>query len=229
MTRKLMNTTAVGVLGILLMALPASAQGQMRGEGRGGAQSNETVRGGGEMRGSPNMRGSAEMRGSADARGRDEIRGGRAERGMRAGADTRTHVRANTRERARTRDNVRVRADVNTSVRSGIRADRRHAWNDNVRWRNDNWRHRDNWRYRDGGTRVRVGIGYSEPYYSYGAYDDGYYASGYSEPYAQRGYADSYYSYAASPGCTCPSSAPYAAYDTDYRWGNGFGVGFTAW
>jgi hypothetical protein len=116
---------------------------------------------------------------------------------------------------------------VNTNVRARVRDDRRYVWNDNMRSRGDSWRYRDNWRYRDGGTRVRVGIGYSEPYCSYGAADDGYYAYGYSEP-AYRGYSDYYYSYAASPGCNC-SPAPYAAYDTGYRWGGGYGVGFTAW
>jgi len=149
----------------------------------------------------------------------------RAERGTWARSDTRTHIRANVRERTRSREDVRVRADVNTNVRARARGDRQHVWNDNTR--TDSWRYRDNWRYRDGGTRVRVGIGYSEPYYSYGAFDDGYYAYGNPEP-TYRGYSDSRGSYAASPGCTC-SPAPYAAYDTSYKWGSGSGIGFTAW
>jgi hypothetical protein len=254
MTRKLMATSAAGVLGMLLTAMPASAQNQMRGEGHGGMQANESVRGGvSELRGNANVRGSANVRGDA-ARGnmrrsdmqrgemqRGEMRRGEMRRGdlrqggerrVRAHGETRTHVRASGQNYVRTRNDVRARAHVTTNTRTGIRYDRRHAWNDNVNWRNDHWR------YRDRSARVRVGVGYSEPYYSVGAYDNGYddsgYAAyGYSEPYAYRAYSDRtysepYYSYAASPGCSC-SSAPYAAWGADDGWRrDGISVGFTA-
>jgi hypothetical protein len=219
--KKLMATTAVGVFGMMLVAVPASAQGQVRGAGRGGVQANESVRGGADMRGSVNSRVSADTRGSVNTRGPVDMRGTRAEQGPRAGADARVRVRAATRSDASSRGDVRDRANVNANSRTLIRSDRRHVRNDNVR-------------YRDGGARVRVGIGYADPYYSYGSYNDGYYAYGAAEPYAQyerpyRGYSESYYSYAASPGCTC-SPAPYAAWDRGDRWHRGgIGIGFTAW
>ena len=208
--RKLMASTAVSVVGMLLVVAPASAQqGQVRGEGRGGVQANESVRGGMETRGSVNSR----ARDSAD------MRGARAERGARAGADARVRVRADTQTRVRSRDDVRIRANVNANTRTVARSERRHVWNDNVR-------------YRDDGARVRAAVGYADPYYSYAAYDDGYYAYGAAEPYAQyepyRG-SDSYYSYAASPGCAC-APAPYAAWNTEDRWHRGgIGIGFSAW
>lgn len=217
--RKLMATTAVGAIGMLLVAAPASAQGQVR-EGRGGVQANETVRGGADTRGSVNARGSVESRGSMNVRDSADTRGARNERGARAGSDARMRVSADTQAGVRTRNDVRVRANVNANTRTVVRSERRQVWNDNVR-------------YRDGGARVRVGVGYAEPYYSYGAYNDGYYAYGAAEPYAQyeprRGYSDSYHSYAASPGCTC-APAPYAAWDRGDRWHRGgIGIGFSAW
>jgi hypothetical protein len=232
-TRKLTVTTAVGMVGMVLVAVPASAQGQVRGEGRGGVQANESVRGGAETRGSVNSRGSADTRGSFNARGSADTRGARSERGARAGADARVRARADTSGRVTTRNDVRVRANVNTNARTVVRSERDQAWNDNVR-------------YRDGGARVRVGVGYSDPYYSYGGYDDGYayggyndgygegyYAYGAAAPYARyepyRGPTDSTYSYAASPGCTC-APAPYAAWDGGGRWRRGgIGIGFSAW
>jgi hypothetical protein len=236
MIRKLMATSAASVMGMAVLAMPASAQGQIRGESRGAPQANENIRGGGDTRGSVNMRGSTDVRGAAD------VRTPRADRGQRPTSQTRTNVRSNVQEHARTRNDVRVRANVNTNMREGIRTDRRQAWSSQRNWRSDQWR------YRDRGTRVRVGVGYSEPYayggydngyYAYGGYDDGYYAYrgyedgpyayGSSEPYVRQGYSDSYYSYAASPRCTC-SPAPYAAWNNDRRWDGGrWGFGAGAW
>lgn len=230
---KLMATSAATVLAATLMSMPASAQqGQMRGEGRGAIQSNDNVRGGGEMRRGGEMRGGREMRGS-------DARGNRAERAPRA--QTRTNVRGEAN--VRTRRDDRVRANVNANVRGDIRGERRQAWRDDARWRDDDWRFRDR-------TRVRVGVGFGAPYYGSYGYDDGY---GYSEPEyyesyaaAPRTYVDGYYSYgaaprayvetgprtyvegydsyAASPGCTC-APTPYAAYRDDWGWNRaGWGV-----
>jgi len=229
-----MATSAASVMGMALLAMPASAQGQ-RGESRGAPQANENIRGGGDTRNSVNMRGSADVRGTAD------VRTPRAERGPRPTSQTRTNVRSNVQEHARTRNDQRVRANVNTNMREGIRTDRRQAWSSQGNWRNDQRQH-------DRGTRVRVGVGYSEPYayggydngyYARGGYDDGYYAYrghdagpyayGSSEPYVRQGYSDSYHSYAASPRCTC-SPAPYAAWNNDRRWDGGrWGFGANAW
>jgi len=221
--RKLMATSAAGALGVLLLAAPAFAQGQARGEDRGRLQAGENIRGGSEMRSGGEMRGTGQVRGT------------RTERDMRVDADTRSNVRTNaesrvrTRADVRTRSEVRVRGNVNTNVRAGIRTDRRQAWNGDVRGRDAGWR------YRDRGTSVRVGIGFSDPYYAYG-YDDGYYNDGYyaygaaAEPYAYRGYSsDAHYSYAASPRCTCAPS-PYASWnDAGWGWGGdrrGFAAGW---
>jgi hypothetical protein len=207
--RKMTATTAAGALGVLLLAAPAFAQGQPRGEGPGAPQAGETVRGSGEIRGG------------------GEARGGRSERGMRVGADTRSNVRVNvegnvrSRGDVRARSDVRVRGNVNSNMRTGIRTERREARSGDMRWRDEGWR------YRDRNPSVRVGIGVSDPYYAYG-YDDGYYSYAAAEPYGYgyRGYSDAYYSYGAAPGCTC-APAPYAS-GYNAGWGGHRG-GFSAW
>jgi hypothetical protein len=195
--RKLMATTSAGALGVLLLAAPALAQGQDRGEGRGGLHAGQNVRGSDQMHST------------------GQVRGGQTERGVRVRADTRANVRTNVEGNVWTRNDVRVRGNANTNVRAGIRTDRREAWSGDVRSRDARWR------YRDRGTSVRVGVGLSDPYYTYG-YDDGYYAYGAAEPYAYRGYSsEAYHSYAASPGCTC-APAPYASWNnTGWGWGGG--------
>jgi hypothetical protein len=239
LARKLAASTAAGALGVLLLAAPALAQGQPR-ENRGAPQAGETVRGGGEMRGSGQVRGGGEMRGSG------QVRSGGTERRTQVNADTRSNLRANAQSnvrsrgdmnvrsrddvRVQSRSDARVRGSANTNLRADIRTDRRQAWSGDARWRDERWR------YRDRGASFRVGIGTSDPYYSYG-YDDGYgaYAEGepyaYAEPYAyegyaRRGYADGYYSYGAASGCTC-APAPYASWNNT-GWG-GRRSGFSAW
>jgi hypothetical protein len=224
LARKLAASTAAGALGVLLIAAPALAQGQQR-ENRAGAQAGGEMRGGGsEMRGGGEMRGGAQVRGGG---GQGELRGSsrarvdagtrsnlRAEGSVRTRGDVRVQSR---RDGVRSRADLRVRDRADTSIRAGVSTDRRIASRDDWRFRGDRFRDR---------TAFSVGIGASDPYYSYG-YDDGYYAYGAAEPYAPRGYGDGYYAYGAAPGCTCAPGGAYAAsWDSGWR---GHRWGFSAW
>lgn len=230
MTQKLMATSAATLLSVLL-AMPASAQGQDR-EGRGGTQAGQ----------SQNMRGGGgEMRGGNQG----EFRGDRTQRGAQAGGRVRGQAategtigrRGNLQQQTRVRGDARIRSDNNVRIRGDrsarIRgdADVRIRGDNNVRtsFRGDRWRG-DDWRFRDR-TRVSVGVGFSDPYYSYGysspsyayGYDDGYDAYAAAEPYAyRRPFVGAYGSFAASPGCTCAPGA-YGAYATTYDSGWGWG------
>ncbi|MBX9776936.1 MAG: hypothetical protein K2Y71_21365 [Xanthobacteraceae bacterium] len=223
--RKLAASTAAGALGVLLIAAPALAQGQ----GRDGPQAGVSAGAGGEMRGGGQMRGGGEMRGG-QMRGGGEMRGNG---GARVDAGSRSNLRA--QGNVRIRDDVRVqgrrdgsRADVrirdrgDANIRAGFRSDRHVAWH-------GDWRGGDRWRYRNRGTSVSIGFGFSEPYYGY---DDGYYAYGAAEPYAYRGYRNAYhgsgyYSYAATPGCTCAPGGAHVGWNNP-GWG-GHSWGFAAW
>lgn len=231
MTRNLMATSAATLLTVLL-AVPASAQGQDRG-GRGGMQAGENMRGGdargggGEMRGGGNMRaaGSGEVRGGNQG----EFRGSRNERGAQAGGRVRAQAategtigrRDNLQRQTRGRSDARIRSDSNVRVRGDNNLRVRGDSNIRTGFRGDRWRG-DDWRFRDRGTSVSVGLGFSDPYYAYG-YDDSYYAYAAAEPYGyRRPFVSAHESYAASPGCTCAPGA-YGAYATTYDSGWGWG------
>jgi len=211
MTQRLMATSAATLLGVLL-AMPASAQGQDRQDrqGRGGMQAGENMRGGGEMRGGNQ----GQFRGNAQG----EVRGGRAERGaqVRGRASTEGTIgrRDNLQRQTRVRSDARVRADSNVRIRGDNNLRIRDDSNIRTSFRDDR-RFRDR-RFLDRGTSVNIGVGFSDPYY-----DDGYYAYGAAAPYGyRRPFVGAYEGYAAAPGCTCAPGA-YGASAATYNWGWG--------
>jgi hypothetical protein len=216
--RKLMVTTAAGVLGTLVVATQATAQGQ-DDQGRGIPQAGDDIQAGGNMQGGADVRGGSrtDTRARVGAGQRSNIRGNNGNANVRARGDVRTRRTADTRRR--------VSADTRRTVfRNDVEGGQRYET-----WRDTRWRDRGYYGY-GGGPSFSVGFGYSDPYYSYGysepsyayGYSDPYYSYGYAQPYRYGGYSGGYNSYAASPGCTC-GSAPYASWgasswDRGGRW-----------
>ena len=174
--RKLMVTTAAGVLGALLVVAPATAQGQ-DDQGLGSRQTGDGVQAGSDMQ-----------------------VGSEVGAGSRGSTATRTGKRANTRAnhanaKVRARGDVRTRSrrvyTGRTVVSTDVEGSRRYeTWGPADMLRDTRWRDRGYYRY-GGDPSFGMGFGYSNPYHSYG-YSTPSYAYRYSDPYYSYGYARPY-------------------------------------